>query len=136
MRSDLLRRSRTGDPRPPRETAPKRKSWRHPTKRDLVVPYQAAAVIALMEMGLSDYATIADAVGLSVAEVESIEAAQDRAVRQLCVERIPIGQYFKLRTLIRCPRCSARISVVPCIACACQDFDESHPSEDPPEGPP
>lgn len=135
MKSVVRRRSETRNPKLPGRPAARKKDWRHPIKRDLVVPYQAAAVIALMEMGLSDYAAIADAVGLSVEEVARIEGAQDRAVRQLCVERIPIGQYFKLRTLIRCPRCSARISMAPCIACACQDFDESHPPGDPPNGP-
>jgi len=95
----------------------KRSAWRHPLKPDLVVPYRAAAVVALREMGVSDYAVIAAALSLTVEEVRRIDSADDPSIRRLCVEKIPYGEYFKLDEEIRCPRCNATIKVVPCVAC-------------------
>jgi len=95
----------------------KRSAWRHPLKPDLVVPYRAAAVIALMEMGVSDYSVIAAALNLTIEEVQRIDSAEDPSIRRLCVEKIPYGEYFKLDEEIRCPKCNATIRVVPCVAC-------------------
>lgn len=95
----------------------KRRAWRHPAIRSLAVPYRAAAAVALLDMGVRDYATIAQAVGLSIADVERIETAEDRPIRDLCSARIPFGTYFKLDAKVRCPKCSAWIVIAPCIAC-------------------
>ena len=49
-----------------------------------------------MEMGISEYRLIAEAVGLTEAEVRGIDAAEDALVRQLAVAGIPMGEFFKL----------------------------------------
>ncbi len=91
--------------------------WRHPTVPDVVLPYNVAAVIAVMQMGIMDHAVIAAAVGLDIETVEQIDAAQDSTIRRLAVEGIPSGEHFKLRTQVRCPRCNWRVRTAPCVAC-------------------
>ena len=70
-----------------------------------------------MEMGISEYSVIADAVGLSVEEIERVDMVEDPAVRQLALAGIPVGESFKLRRRLRCPKCQAKVGLVPCIAC-------------------
>ena len=94
-----------------------RKPWRHPLKRSIKVPHRAAAAIAVMEMGVSDYTIIASAVGLTVEEVERIDMAEDSPIRQLSCEGIPYGEYFTLEKDIRCPKCHAMVKFAPCVAC-------------------
>ena len=72
-----------------------RKPWRHPLHRAIEVPYRVAAAIAVMEMGISEYRLIAEAVGLTEAEVRDIDTAKDSLVRQLAVVGIPMGEFFK-----------------------------------------
>jgi hypothetical protein len=93
------------------------KSWQHPLKRHVRVPYRIAAAIAVMEMGISDYAVIAEAVGLTVEEVRRIDSAEDPFVRQLAVARMPVGEFFKLVTRVRCPKCHGDVRVAPCVGC-------------------
>lgn len=85
--------------------------------RHIKVPYAAAAAISLMEMGITDYERIAQAVGLQAAEVERIDMAEDKAIRQLCLAGIPYGHYFTLESRIRCPKCSGLVTLAPCVAC-------------------
>jgi len=77
-------------------------------KRGIKVPHRAAAAIAVMEMGVSDYSVIASAVGLTVEEVERIDRAEDSPIRQLSCEGIPYGEYFTLEghplSQVPCPR--------------------------------
>lgn len=94
-----------------------RKPWRHPMKRSIKVPHRAAAAIAVMEMGVSDYSVIASAVGLTVDEVKRIDRAEDSPIRQLSCEGIPYGEYFTLEKDIRCPKCHALVRFAPCVAC-------------------
>jgi hypothetical protein len=94
-----------------------RKPWRHPLNRAIEVPYRVAAAIAVMEMGISEYGTIAEAVGLTEAEVSGIDTAEDSSVRQLAVAGIPIGEFFKLDRLVRCPNCQAKVEIAPCVTC-------------------
>ena len=96
--------------RPPR-------MWRHPSRPSIKVPYRVAATIAVMEMGISDYSIIANAVGLSVEEVERVDMVEEPAVRQLALAGIPTGESFKLSHRLRCPRCQAKVGLAPCIAC-------------------
>lgn len=96
---------------------PRRRPWRHPTQRGIKVPYAAAAAISLMEMGITDYDRIAAAVGLNAAEVERIDMAEDKSIRQLCLTGVPYGHYFTLEHQIRCPKCSGMITLAPCVAC-------------------
>ncbi len=91
--------------------------WRHPLKRSIEVPYRIAAAIAVMEMGISEYAVIARAVGLTVEEVERVDMAEDPSVRRLAVARIPVGESFKLDNRVRCPKCQAEVRLAPCVAC-------------------
>lgn len=91
--------------------------WRHPAKRNIEVPYRIAAALAVMQMGVTDHSAIAKAVGLTLDEVERIDKAQDASVRQLAVARIPPGESFKLINPVRCPKCEAEVSIVPCVAC-------------------
>ena len=91
--------------------------WQYPFKPHIKVPYRVAAAIAVMEMGISDYSVIADAVGLTIEEVEGVDMAEDPVVRQIALARIPIDESFKLQHRVRCPKCQAKVSLVPCIAC-------------------
>ena len=91
--------------------------WRHPLKRFIKVPYRIAAAIAVMEMGVSEYSVIANAVGLTVEEVERIDMVEDSSVRQLALARIPVGESFKLDNYVTCPKCQAKVGLAPCVAC-------------------
>jgi hypothetical protein len=82
------------------------------------VPYRVAAAIAVMEMGISEYCVIARAVGLTVEEVERVDMAEDSCVRQLALAGIPAGEFFRLNNRVRCPKCQAKLSIAPCIACS------------------
>jgi hypothetical protein len=93
------------------------RTWRHPFHRSIEVPYSTALVMAMIQMGVSDYAVIAKAAGLHVAEVRRIDMVEDRAVRQLGLAGIPHGVYFKLHEKVRCPKCNALVRMAPCIAC-------------------
>lgn len=101
-----------------------RSAWRHPTNPAIILPYNHAAVVAVMQMGISDPAMIAAAVGLDAATVERIDLAEDPAIRLLAVARIPFGQYFKLLARVRCPRCHGWVQTAPCMACAQQLSDQ------------
>ena len=94
-----------------------RSSWSDPADRPIRVPRRTAATLALMQIGISDYAKIALAVGLTEREVRQIDMAKDPAVRELGVRGIPPGTYFHLRRRVRCPQCAAWITVAPCVAC-------------------
>ena len=85
-----------------------RKPWRHPLHRAIVVPYRVAAAIAVMEMGISEYRLIAEAVGLTEVEGRGIDTAEDSLVWQLAVA---------LDRRIRCPKCQARVVIAPCVSC-------------------
>jgi len=93
------------------------KRWRHPLKQCIEVPYRIAAAIAVMEMGISEYSVIARAVGLTVEEIERVDMVEDSDVRQLALAGIPVGESFKLYGCVRCPKCQARVSLAPCVAC-------------------
>jgi hypothetical protein len=81
------------------------------------VPRRTAAALALMQIGVRDYAMIAAAVGLTEREIRRIDMAEDPLVRELGVHGIPLGEYFHLRSRVRCPRCLAWITVAPCVTC-------------------
>ena len=95
----------------------RRYMWTHPRKPELSLPQKTAAVVAVMEMGVRDLSLIAEAVGLTLKEVRSIDLAEDEAVRRLSVCGIPAGEFFNLVRGIRCPRCGGTIFIAPCVAC-------------------
>jgi hypothetical protein len=105
-----------GAPAPPKPKEPKR-TWRHPSQRSIEVPYPTAVTVALMQMGIRDYAVIAGAVALTVQDVRRIDLVEDESVRQLGLLGIPHGVYFRLHEKVRCPKCSALLTMAPCIAC-------------------
>jgi hypothetical protein len=70
-----------------------------------------------MEMGISEYRLIAEAVGLTEAEVGDIDTATDSSVRRLAVVGIPMGEFFKLDRRLRCPKCQATVVIAPCVSC-------------------
>ena len=116
-----MRQTRAGhtDPASAHGGARNRRSrvWRHPLKRTIEAPYRVAAAIAVMAMGISEYRVIAEAVGLTVEEVRDVDSAEDLLVKELAVAGIPSGEFFRLRQLVRCPRCRAKVNVAPCIRC-------------------
>ena len=114
QRKTLMFGSRSGSP----IHSLSERAWRHPSKDGLVVPCKYAAAIAVMQMGISDFRTIALAVDLEVMQVEQIDSAQDPLVRELALEGIPVGEFFKLRSQIVCPTCNRSVSLAPCLACA------------------
>ncbi|HUT62053.1 MAG TPA: hypothetical protein VNA25_29800 [Phycisphaerae bacterium] len=112
-----LRASNEAAPAQERKRNRRSRPWQHPVKLHIEVPYRVAAAIAVMEMGISDYSVIAGAVGLTVEEVERVDMAEDPSVRQLAVVGIPAGEFFRLDDRVRCPKCQAKLSVAPCLAC-------------------
>lgn len=96
---------------------PSRSAWRHPLETDLEVPRKTATALAIMGMGISDYASIAQAAGLSHEQVAGIDLSDDRVIRRLGVVGIPFGHFFNLRNKIRCPICEGWITIAPCVAC-------------------
>jgi len=88
-----------------------------PISSRINVPRRTAATLALMQMGIRDYETLASVVGLTPQQIEHIDMAKDPEVRALGVQGIPFGEYFHLRRRVRCPGCAAWITVAPCVAC-------------------
>ena len=101
---------------PPNETiddvaaSPRRRKQR-------ALPVGVQAAVAVMQMGFSDYAEIAAAVGLTDEEVRRIDMAEDAKVRQLAIDGVPPGKQFRLVRPLRCPKCRQRITIAPCIVC-------------------
>ena len=94
------------------------------TRSRLRVPRQTAAVLALIETGITDYEILSVAVGLSIEEVRQIDMAQDPEVRRLGIHGLPSGEYFRLRNRVRCPKCSAWLTIAPCVACHVQKIQK------------
>ena len=82
---------------------------------------RTSMIIALMEMGVTDYDKIAGAVGATKDDVKLVDMAEDDKTRQLASKGTPEGTYFVLRKPIRCPRCEALLTLVPCVACQVRD---------------
>ena len=82
------------------------------------VPRRLATVIAVMEMGVSDYDLIARAVGVTVDEVKRIDKAEDGRIRSAASKGTPKGTFLPLNKAMRCPQCRQLITLVPCVACA------------------
>lgn len=78
---------------------------------------KAKAAIALMRGGVTEPALIAKAVGLSVAEVQAIESADDPRARWYAARGFDDEFTHRLREQIKCPRCGCRIILVPCVIC-------------------
>jgi len=108
------------DAKPSRRRSRRGNAWRHPSDAQLRVPRKTAAAIAVMEMGIKDYRLIGEAVGLEAADVKEIDLAGDGPIRRLGVQGIPAGEYFNLRTTICCPKCGAKVTIAPCVACSSQ----------------
>ena len=92
--------------------------WQHPSVKKIRVPRKVAAVIALIQTGIVNYSTIAQAVGLTVEEVKYIDQAEESKIRQLGIQGIPRHVYFHLKKKVRCPNCNSWITLAPCVACS------------------
>jgi hypothetical protein len=81
------------------------------------LPTRVEAALAVMQMGVTDYATIASTVGLLQEDVIEIDQADDHRIRRLAVRGLDPEKRFHLVRPIRCPKCRHRITVVPCLTC-------------------
>ena len=108
---------------PKRRKKSKLRLWRHPNKGSIQVPYRDAMALAVMQMGLSDYAVIAAVTRLTVEDVKRIDMMEDASIRQLWREGLPDGEFFKLYETVRCPKCRATTIFAPCVSCT---FDDSN----------
>jgi hypothetical protein len=70
-----------------------------------------------MQMGVTDYATIASTVGLPQEDVIEIDHADDHRIRRLAVQGLDPEKRFHLVRPIRCPKCRNRITIIPCLTC-------------------
>lgn len=93
-------------------------TWQHPDDPTIEVPRKAATVLVLLSMGQTDHDRIAEAAGVDSRFVDSVENAEDAAIRHLAVVGVPDDQFFHVRCEIQCPECLTRITVVPCVDCA------------------
>jgi len=82
------------------------------------LPHRTEAVVALMQMGMSDYATIASSVGLSKEEVKQIDLSEDTRIRSLALNGVSADKPFRLLHPIRCPKCRGKITTAPCLVCS------------------
>lgn len=80
-------------------------------------PQKVGAVIALIQSGVTHYATIARATGLTEEDVRRIDDAKDQHIQDLALRGTGRDVYYHLRSKIACPRCGSIIYLVPCVAC-------------------
>ena len=113
----MVKRSNPNGSTRPRQNRFRGEKWQHPLYEAVRVPRKIAAALALFQTGITTYATIAYAVGLTVDDVAYIDAAEEKVIRQLAIVGIPRGDYFRLRRKVRCPRCNSWITLAPCVAC-------------------
>ena len=81
------------------------------------LPRRVEAALAMMQMGVSDYATIASTVGLEEADVIEIDHSDDQRIRRIAIQGVDPEKQFHLMRPIRCPKCRNRITVAPCLTC-------------------
>jgi hypothetical protein len=81
------------------------------------LPSRVEAALAVMQMGVSDYALIASTVGLECEDVAEIDHSEDCRIRDLAVRGVDPAKRFHLVRPLRCPKCRNRITVAPCITC-------------------
>lgn len=81
------------------------------------LPTRVEAALAVMQMGIKDYDTIAATVGIAREDVSEIDHSQDQRIRRLAVEGLDPDKRFHLVRPLRCPKCRSRITVAPCLTC-------------------
>ena len=81
------------------------------------LPTRVEAALAVMQMGVTDYATIASTVGLPEEDVVKIDHSDDQRIRGLAVRGLDPEKRFHLVRPIRCPKCRHRITIIPCLTC-------------------
>jgi len=82
------------------------------------LPLRVEAALAVMQMGVSDYAQIASSVGLTEEQVESIDMSDDVRIRSLAAHGVCPDKRYRLVRPLRCPKCRGRITVAPCLTCS------------------
>lgn len=75
------------------------------------------AVLAMIQNGFSDLAVIADAIGLPLTKVQSINEANDAEIRHTAVHGVPKDFLYRIRRKLKCPSCGGKIFLVPCVGC-------------------
>ncbi len=85
------------------------------TKRKL--PNRSIAALAMLQSGYDDLNLIAEAIGISLEEVQAIDSVEDQRIRNLILEGLPEGFVFRVRKPVKCPNCGGRIDLVPCVLC-------------------
>ena len=79
--------------------------------------WRELGAVALLRMGRTDYAEIAELVELSPAEVERIDEARDARIRAWALYGTPLGEFAELTRPVRCTCCGSLVDKAPCLAC-------------------
>jgi hypothetical protein len=79
--------------------------------------WRELGAVALMRMGRSDYAEIAELVQLTPADVERIDEASEERIRRWAVDGTPAGEFAELTHPVRCSGCGGLIDKAPCLQC-------------------
>jgi hypothetical protein len=82
------------------------------------LPLRVETALAVMQMGVSDYTTIATSVGLTEQEVEQIDLSDDRRIRRLGIRGVSPEKQYRLLRPLRCPKCRGLTTVAPCLVCS------------------
>jgi hypothetical protein len=82
------------------------------------LPLRVEAAVALMQMGISDYAQIASCVGMTEEQVQQIDLSDDKRIRRLALDGVSPEKRYRLVHPLRCPKCRGRITVAPCLVCS------------------
>lgn len=82
------------------------------------LPLRVETALAIMQMGISDYTTIALSVGLTEKQVERIDLSDDERIRELAVSGVSPKKHYRLVRPLRCPKCRGLITTVPCLVCS------------------
>ena len=79
--------------------------------------WRELGAVALMRMGRTDYAEIAELVELTPADVERIDEASEERIRCWAVYGTPAGEFAELTRPVRCSGCGGLIDKAPCLRC-------------------
>jgi hypothetical protein len=81
------------------------------------LPLRVETALAVMQMGVTDYAEIASTVGLTEEQVERIDLSEDVRIRSLAARGLSPEKRYRLVRPLRCPKCRSRITIAPCLTC-------------------
>lgn len=90
-------------------------------RRSCKLSQKTLAVLAMIQNGFSDLTVIADAIGMPLAKVQTINEAQDAEIRRTAVQGVPKDFLYRIRRKLKCPSCGGKIFLVPCVGCQTQN---------------